>query len=83
MEEGGPGREGWMRLFWRELVDRLAYASTLSRLWVYDRIAGPLPMTEAEVIREQHMERLRRAFPDVDIDGTDATRGKRRRRSRP
>jgi len=70
MEKDGRAREGRLRLLWRELVDRLAYASTLARLWIYDRIAGPFPMTDADVVRERDIERLQRAFPDVDIDGT-------------
>ncbi len=45
-------------------------------LWLLDRIAGPYPETDADRIRERRKERLRRAFPDIDIDGT----GKRHRR---
>lgn len=52
-----------------------------AELWLLDRIAGPLPETEADRIREQRMERLRCAFPDTDIDGTGPryTRGIRGR----
>jgi len=46
-------------------------------LWLVDRIAGPLPETEADRIREQRMERLRRAFPDTDINGTGPLRRSR------
>lgn len=79
MEKGGQGREGRVRLLFRELVDRVAYAITLARLWMYDRIAGPLPETLADVIRERKMEQLQRAFPDVDVDGTGPQRGRKGR----
>ena len=42
----------------------------IARLWLFDRIAGPFPETEADRIRERRKERLRRAFPDIDIGGT-------------
>lgn len=42
-----------VRRTWRRITDRLAYASTLARLWVYDWIAGPFPATEADVERER------------------------------
>ena len=47
-----------------------------AELWLLDRIAGPHPETAADRIREDRMERLRRTFPDSDIDGT----GPRRKR---
>jgi hypothetical protein len=47
-------------------------APILAGLWLLDRIAGPYPETEADRIRERHKARLRRAFPGVDIDGTDS-----------
>ena len=43
---------------------------TLAGLWLLDRVAGPYPETEADWIRERRKERLRRAFPKVDVDGT-------------
>ncbi len=58
------------------LLDWLRDLPIRAELWVLDRIAGPYPETEADRIREQRKERLRRAFPDVDIDGT----GRQRRR---
>jgi hypothetical protein len=59
------------RLFWwiRDLPLRM-------ELWLVDWIAGPLPETEADRVREQRMERLRRAFPDTDIDGAGPRRRK-------
>ena len=78
MEEGGQGRESWMR----RLAGRVDYAWTLARLWVWDWIAGPLPETDGDIVREHEKERLRRAFPDVDVDGAGPQRGARRRRSR-
>ena len=78
MEKDGEAREGRPRMLWRELVHRLAYASTLARLWLCDRIAGPLPATEADAMRENKRERLRKAFPGVDIDGIERQRRSRR-----
>jgi hypothetical protein len=52
------------------LIWRLGDLSISARLWLLDRIAGPYPETEADRIRERRRERLRRAFPGVDIDGT-------------
>jgi hypothetical protein len=51
-------------------LDRLRDLSLLARLWLLDRAAGPYPETEADRIREQRKERLRRAFPKIDVDGT-------------
>ena len=42
----------------------------VGHLWLLDPIAGPFSETEADRIREQWMERLRRAFPDTDIAAT-------------
>lgn len=58
------------------LMWQLGDLSISARLWLLDRIAGPYPETEADRIRERRKERLRRAFPDVDIDGA----GRQRRR---
>jgi hypothetical protein len=51
-------------------LDWLRDLPTLAGLWLLDRVAGPYPETEADRIRERRKERLRRAFPDVDVDGT-------------
>lgn len=75
MEKDEQGRESWMR----RLGDRIDYAWTFARLWIYDRIAGPLPETEADRRREARKKRLQRSFPGVDIDGTSARRGTWRR----
>jgi hypothetical protein len=55
---------GWLRNF-----------PTLAGLWLLDRVAGPYPETEADRIRERRKERLRRAFPKVDVDGTGPRSG--------
>lgn len=55
-----------LRRFWWWLND----LTLQSELWLFDRIAGPSPQTEADRIREYRMQRLRRAFPVIDIDGT-------------
>jgi hypothetical protein len=51
-------------------LDWLRELPILARLWLLDRSTGPYPETEADRIRQQRKERLRRAFPDVDVDGT-------------
>lgn len=51
-------------------IDRVAYALTLARLWLFDLIHGPEPMTPADERREAENARLRKAFPNVDTDGT-------------
>jgi hypothetical protein len=53
------------RFFWW-----ISDLSITVRLWLLDRIAGPFPETEADRVREQRKNRLRQAFPDIDIDGT-------------
>jgi hypothetical protein len=75
METDRLGREGWAQ----RLAARVDYGWTLARLWLLDRIAGPTPATEADVVREREMERLRRAFPGVDVDGTGPRPAKRQR----
>lgn len=51
-------------------IDRIAYAITLTRLWLFDLIHGPEPMTAADERREAEHARLRKAFPKIDTDGT-------------
>jgi hypothetical protein len=51
-------------------LDRLRDLPVLAGLWLLDRVAGPYPETEADRIRQRRKERLRRAFPDTDVDGT-------------
>ncbi len=46
-----------------------------TRLWLLDRVVGPYPETEADRIRQRRKERLRRAFPDTDVDGTGPRSG--------
>ena len=47
----------------------------LAGLWLLDRVAGPYPETEDDRIRAQRKERLRRAFPKIDVDGTGPRSG--------
>ena len=56
----------------RLALDHLGAALDLAILWVLDRLAGPMPETLADKMREARRERLRKAFPAVDIDGTGA-----------
>lgn len=51
-------------------IDRIANAITLARLWLFDVIHGPEPMTPADERREAEHARLRKAFPKIDTDGT-------------
>lgn len=56
-------------------LDWLRDLPMLAGLWLLDRVAGPYPETEADRIREQRKERLRRAFPKIDVDGTGPRSG--------
>ena len=51
-------------------LDWLRDFPMLAGLWLLDRISGPYPETEADRIRMRRKERLRRAFPGTDVDGT-------------
>jgi hypothetical protein len=57
------------------LLDWLRDLPMLAGLWLLDRAAGPYPETEADRIRQRRKERLRRAFPDTDVDGTGPLSG--------
>ena len=50
-------------------LDHLDYLITLARLRVLDWVCGPAPRTPADEERERERDRLRKAFPKVDIDG--------------
>jgi hypothetical protein len=56
-------------------LDWLRDLPMLAGLWLLDRVAGPYPETQADRIRQRRKERLRRAFPDVDVDGTGPRSG--------
>ncbi len=56
-------------------VDWLRDLPMRAGLWLLDRAAGPYPETEADRIRDRRKERLRRAFPKVDVDGTGPRSG--------
>jgi hypothetical protein len=56
-------------------LDWLRDLPFLTRLWLLDRVAGSYPETEADRIREQRKERLRQAFPKIDVDGTGPRSG--------
>lgn len=64
---------------WFSALERVADAVTLAGLWLLDRLAGEEPPTAADVARERMRERLRRAFPGLDIDGAGAQRKRRDR----
>jgi aryl-alcohol dehydrogenase-like predicted oxidoreductase len=59
------------RLFWVP-IDRVDHAAGVTRCWVVDLIYGPEPPTLVDEKREADHERLRRAFPNIDIDGSIA-----------
>jgi hypothetical protein len=59
------------RLFWKAL-DRIDYALMYARLWLFDLIHGSEPPTLADEKRGADHERLRSAFPNIDIDGSIA-----------
>jgi hypothetical protein len=60
--------------FIAKALDRADFAITLARLSILDWRAGPLPENEADRIRKEEAERLRRAFPDVDFCSAEPVR---------
>jgi hypothetical protein len=56
-------------------LDWLRDLPILTGLWLLDRVSGPYPETEADRIRQRRKDRLRRAFPKVDVDGTGRRSG--------
>jgi len=56
-------------LLFSRALDRLDYLITYARLRVLDWVYGPEPPTPADELRERERDRLRKAFPKVDIDG--------------
>jgi hypothetical protein len=60
-------RKAWLlRLFW-EALDRLAYAVMDARLWLFELMHGPDPLTSADQKRELDSEGLQRAFSEIDV----------------
>jgi hypothetical protein len=51
------------------VFDRLDYLITYTRLRILDWVYGPEPPTPADELRKRDRDRLRKAFPKVDIDG--------------
>jgi hypothetical protein len=47
----------------------LDYVIRLAILRILDWVCGPVPPTPADEQREREHDRLRKAFPKVDIDG--------------
>jgi len=58
-----------IRRLMRQLVDRIDYATCAVRLRMFDWLHGPEPRTVAGEIRERRRERLRKAFPTLNLDG--------------
>ena len=50
----------------RRLVDWICDLPLVIALSILDRLAGPMPRTAADEIRERQHERLRKAFPGLD-----------------
>jgi hypothetical protein len=59
-----PVLEAARRLWWRGL-DRVCGFFVLIRLYIFDRIYGPEPLTSDDVQREPNHERFVRAFPAI------------------
>jgi hypothetical protein len=55
------------RLICRAL-DVLEYSLILVRMRMFDWLHGPEPETPADRQRERDRQRLRRAFPEIDLD---------------
>jgi hypothetical protein len=56
-------------------LDKLRDLPIRAGLWLLDRAAGPYPETEEDRVRERGKERLRRAFPYTNVDGTGPRSG--------
>jgi len=56
-------------LLFSRALDRLDYLITYAKLRIVDWICKPELLTPADELREQDRDRLRKAFPKVDIDG--------------
>ena len=54
------------RLFWR-VADALDHLLSLTRLRILDALAGPEPETPADQQRSRDRERIRRAFPEIEL----------------
>jgi hypothetical protein len=52
------------------LLDNADCAITYVRLRILDWICGSEPPTAADLQREAENQRLQKAFPKIDIDGT-------------
>jgi hypothetical protein len=50
------------------LAGRIDHALTKSRLWLLDRWLGPSPETPTDRAIREEGERLRKAFPGIDLD---------------
>jgi hypothetical protein len=54
------------RLFWR-VADDLDYLWTLATLRILDGLADPLPETPADEERQRDHERIKKAFPEIEL----------------
>jgi hypothetical protein len=54
------------QLFWR-VLDRAECWLTLARLRILDALAGPLPETPADQRRARDREKIKRAFPEIEL----------------
>jgi hypothetical protein len=59
---------------WWRTADTTDFGLTHARLALLDWLV-PMPRTLTDEIRERDRERLRKAFPKVDIDGTGPKSG--------
>lgn len=55
------------RLF-RRIAGVVDYGFTAARLWLLDRVAGPVPETATDRAIREGVERMRKAFPQIDFD---------------
>jgi hypothetical protein len=62
-------REGLILHFLEWLADRVEYAAFAIRFAILDLLLGPEPQTAADKLRKRRRERLRKAFPTLDLDG--------------
>jgi hypothetical protein len=49
-------------------LDRVGYLTTLGRLRILDRLAGPMPERLTDQVIYEDTERLRQVFAEIDFD---------------
>jgi hypothetical protein len=65
---GGTVTTTLLRRLFSRIPGIVDYRFTSARLWLLDRWLGPLPETPTDRAIREEGERLRKAFPQIDLD---------------